>query len=90
MFLWTVLGFRAYFIFDFRLLENCLGFLQEFFVLFLALELVEVVVVVLYAENFLFDDFDFIIGVNSILILVECGNKVLVNDRMELNGIDVR
>ncbi len=90
MFLRTVFGFGTGGVFVFGFLEDSLCFLFKFFVLFLALEFVEVVVVILDAEDFLFDDFDFIIGVKSILILIESGNEVFVDDRMKFDGMDVR
>jgi hypothetical protein len=63
MFLRDVFGFGTGGVFVFGFLEDSLCFLLEFFVLFLALEFVEVVVVILNTEDFLFYDFDFIIRV---------------------------
>ena len=61
----------------------------ELLVLFFAVELVEVVVVVLDSEYFLLDDLDFVFGLEFIFAFIEGWDEVFVDYWMELDGMNV-
>ena len=62
-------------------------FLNSLVFLF-ALEFVEIVIVVLHSEDFFFDNFDFVLRLEFVLIFVKGRDEVLVDDGMEFDSVD--
>lgn len=58
--------------------------------LLLGFEFIEIVVVILHTEDPLLDDLDLILGLEVILVLIEGRYKVFVENRMQLDGVNMR
>jgi len=68
----------------FCLSQNFFNLPLDPFMLLLALKLIQVIVVILHPEDFLLDNFDLILGLKTVLVLVKGRNEVLVYDWVQL------
>lgn len=73
----------------FRLSQDFFNLPLDPFMLLLALKLIQVIVVILHPEDFLLDNFDLILGLKTVLVLVKGWNEVLVYDWVQLYWVDM-